>query len=127
MSTRLERRHVAKTASYTIKPDTDKPGTVFTNAGAGGAVTFTLPTPNKAVLGWWYRFLGVADQNIIVQPPTADTLIVINDVAADSLALQTAGQKIGGVIEVQCVESASGTYRWSAYGITVGHTFTVVT
>jgi hypothetical protein len=125
MSTRLNRRIVKKTASYTILPYLDSPGTVFTNAGAVGAITFTLPTPSKGVFGWWYRFKGVADQNIIVTAPVASTLVTFNNAAATSLAIQTASQKIGGEIEVTCIEIITGTYRWSAIGVSVGVTFTV--
>jgi hypothetical protein len=127
MSTRLERRTVAKTAAYTVNPALDRPGTVFTNAGAAGAVTFTLPLATRALLGWWYRFLGVVDQNFTVASNPVDTLIVINDTAADSLTVSTAGQKIGAEIEAQCVETSAGVFRWVAKGNAVGHTYTVAT
>lgn len=115
-------RIVAKTANYTIRPDVDQSGTCFTNRGAGGAVTFTLPTPGIRCKGWYYRFYGIAGQNIIVAVPTVDTAVEFNDAAADSLALQTAGQLIGGMIEAFC----DGT-SWIVYGMTPGHTFTVAT
>jgi hypothetical protein len=123
MSTRLEmRRVVAKTADYTIKPPMDSPGTVFTNRGASGAVIFTLPAPGENVKGYWYRFVGHAGQNITVKTATVDTLVTKNDAAADSVALSTAGELIGGVMEAYC----DGT-SWFVYGISVGHTFTVAT
>lgn len=115
---------VSKTASYTILP-TDQ-GTDWNNAGASGAVTFTLPAPSPALLGVRHRFMGVADQNIIVATATADTLITKHDAAADSIALQTSSEKIGGVIEAICINNG-GTYQWLAFGASVGHTFTVVT
>lgn len=128
MSTRLERRTLAKTASYQINPARgDAPGTVYTNAGAAGAVTFTLPPPSKGVLGWWYRFRCLVDQNLLVAAPVADTLIALNDTAADSIALSTASQRIGGLIEAECIELTPGVYRWAASGLSVGHTFTVAT
>ncbi len=111
----------AKTANYTIKAN-DLNGTVFTNRGAAGAVTFTLPDPTAVPVGQFYYFLGVDDQNIVVQTATTDTLLVINDVAADSLAMSTAGQKIGGLMMVFC----DGT-QWVAVGVAVGVTFTVAT
>lgn len=55
----------AKTADYTIK-NTDT-GTIFTNAGAGGAVTFTLPAAKK---GMWFLFLKAAAQNLLLQAPS---------------------------------------------------------
>lgn len=98
---------------------------MFTNAGAAGAVTFTLPKATRAVLGWWYRFKGVADQAFTVAPPTADTLLALDDAAADSIAASTADQIVGAEIEVVCLETAPGVYQWAASGIAVGHTYTV--
>lgn len=123
MSTRLERRTVAKTAAYSVKPHTDAPGTVFTNAGASGSVTFTLPSPTRALLGHWYRFKALVAQAVVVAAPTADTLYALSDSAADSVQVST----IGGEIEAKCVEVSSGTFRWAADGVAVGHTYTVNT
>lgn len=127
MSVRLERRVVDKSAAYTITPAADRPGTVFTNVGASGSVTFTLPTPTRALLGWWFRFKAVVDQSIVVAAATADTLLVLNDLAADSLAISTTNEKIGGEIEVQCLETVDGTFKWCASGVAVGHTYTIAT
>jgi hypothetical protein len=86
----------AKTANYTVTlGDND---TLFTNRGATGTVNFTLPT--VALKGLRYGFYGVADQNIVVTAGTADTLVVFNDAAADSIAFQTSSEKIGGFFEV---------------------------
>lgn len=127
MSVRLERRTIAKAASYTVKPPLDSPGTVFTTAGATGAITFTLPTPGPGTRGWWYRFKNLVDQNMIVAAGVADTLICFNDLTADSLAASTSGEKIGAEIEVECVETTPGTFRWTASGVAVAHTYTVAT
>lgn len=127
MSTRLERRVVAKAADYTVRPTADSPGTVFTNRGATGAVVFTLPTPTRALLGHWYRFKCVVDQNVTVAVPTVDTAVAKNDLAADSLAISTSNEKIGAEIEAQVVEPVAGTYAWALSGIAVGHTYTVAT
>lgn len=118
---------VAKTGNYTIlDPYTtgggDRSGTIFTNRGAGGAVVFTLPAPVARLRGCFYEFLGHADQNITIQTATVDTLIALNDVAADSIAMSTAGAKIGAHCRLVC----DGT-SWFAYGDAVGVTFTVAT
>lgn len=112
---------LAKTTSYTITP-ADPCGTLFTNRGAAGAVTLTLPAPSAVPVGQWYLIAGFADQNILVATATADTLVVINDVAADSLAMSTASAKIGCMMLVVC----DGT-NWYATGISVGGTYTVAT
>lgn len=127
MSNKLQARHVAKTASYTVKPWMDAPGTVFTNRAAAGAVTFTLPKPTKNLLGASYRFLGAVAQNLIVAGAAAGDLILLNDLAGNSLALQTGGQIIGGEIEATCVEVTAGVFKWHTRGVAVGHTYTPTT
>ena len=87
---------VAKTANYTVTTaDVD---TLFTNRGAAGAVTFTLPA--NARKGLRFGFFIVADQNVTVTAGTADTMVVFNDNAADSIAFSTASEKVGAMIEV---------------------------
>ncbi len=127
MSIRFTRRHVRKAASYTVNPAVDACGTTFTNDGAVGAITFTLPKPTAGLLGQWFRFRGVVAQNIIVAAQAVSQLITLNDVAANSIAMQTGGQIVGGCIEVECVQTAVGGYQWLCNGITVGVTYTVVT
>lgn len=111
----------AKTASYQILP-TDRSGTIFTNRGAAGAVTFTLPGPTTVPAGTYYEFVGIADQNITVAAPTADTLVALNDAAADSVAMSTAAQKIGAHAKAICDGTA-----WIFVGDTVGVTYTAAT
>lgn len=119
-------RVVAKTASYTIVAQNDRSGTIFTNNGASGAVTFTLPAAVGALLGWEYLFQAIADQNVIVAPPVADTGISLNDAAIDSLALQTGSGKIGGRIKAICVLNGT-TPQWVITGDAVGFTYTLAT
>ena len=83
---------VPKTANYTIGTvATDVTGTIFTNEGASGAVTFTLPSP---VAGTVYLFAGVADQNITISAG-AGLGVTVNNAAAASIAFSTSSQKIG--------------------------------
>ena len=111
-----------KTADYTIVTGTDKSGTMFTNRGDDGAIVFTLPAPSQAIKGTFYDFVGVANQSITVETPTADTLVAFNDAAADSIALSTTNEMIGGAMRFVCDGDA-----WIGFGISVGHTFTVAT
>jgi hypothetical protein len=97
----VKRRVVAKTASYSIEAHKDRSGTIFTNRGAAGAVTFTLPPPARCK-GWEYSFVGVAAQNIVVAPTTADTLITLGSLDSDSISLATSGNIVGGRIEAVC-------------------------
>lgn len=73
-------------------------GNLIVVRGATGAVTLTLPASPKK--GLRYRIQNVSDQNLILAAGTADTMVVFNDLTADSVALQTAGDLIGGGFEV---------------------------
>lgn len=91
------RRAVAKTADYTVTA-ADR-NTLFTNSGAAGAVVFTLPA--TAALGLEYWFYVETDQTVTVTAGTADTMIVHNDIAADSISFQTSSEKVGGALHVR--------------------------
>jgi hypothetical protein len=73
-------------------------GSTVVVRGATGAVTLTLPaTPLK---GLRYRIVNASAQNLILVAGTADTMVVYNDLTADSVALQTTSELIGGSFEV---------------------------
>lgn len=91
------RRVVAKTASYTVTIADN--GTIFTNEGAGALVTFTLPDV-AAAKGCHYKFFAADNDGIKVASAVGDILVVFNDAAADSVALSTSGDVIGGCFEV---------------------------
>ena len=91
-----ERTIEAKTAAYTL---TGKDyGKIFTNRGATGAVTFTLPTPEDRLSGVTATFFVVADQTVTVTGPD-EKLTTFNDATADSVAFSTSGEKVGGCFE----------------------------
>lgn len=103
------RQEVAKTSAYTVGSTTSallESGTLYTNTGAVGSVTFTLPT---LAAGLVYHFLVVADQTIVVASAAGDDMVVPNDAAADSVSFATAGDKIGGLVTV--ASNAAGT-KW---------------
>lgn len=104
-------RVVAKTGNYTVLASDNN--TIFTNQGAAGPVTFTLPTIAK---GLRYRFFAEVAQNLIVQSVVTDTLVVFNDAAADSIAFQTAAEIIGGGIEVFANADATKWLVWVSLG-----------
>lgn len=89
------KRTVAKTASYSVLVSDNN--TIFTNTGAAGAVTFTLPAAAK---GLRYRFFGTANQNLLVTGAAANLLVAANNATATTVALQTANLKIGSGFEV---------------------------
>ncbi len=90
----IEREVVALTASTTLS-NYDL-GKTFTNRGASGSVTITLPTPSGDNAGGEIRVRVVADQTVIVNCSTNDKIVIFNDAAADSVAWQTSSEKIGG-------------------------------
>jgi len=103
MSTRLEHRVLAKTASFTIPGDRSyAPGTVITNRGATGSVTATLPTPGSGLKGHWYIFWLHANQSFIVAAPSTNTLVTIGDATADNVGFQISNKKVGRAIYAEC-------------------------
>lgn len=87
----------AKTAAYTVVPSDC--GTLFTNRGAAGSVTFTLPLSTSALKGWWAEFATVAAQAIVIASNAVDTLIVHADATADTV---TTAATIGQTLRVVC-------------------------
>lgn len=112
MSTRLTQRRIALTAATTIVFPFHAPGTLFTNRGASGSVTATLPTANAALTGVWYEFAVHADQSFIVAAASANTLVAPGDVAADNVGFQISSKKIGRRLRVSC----DGT-QWFAFPV----------
>lgn len=87
----FKRRIVAKTAAYS--PAIQESGTMFTNTGAGGSVTFTLPSiATSSGVEFWFAF-GALQALVITAP--AGKLVALNNVAATTL---TIGTEEGGVM-----------------------------
>lgn len=103
----------AKTAAYTILASDN--GTTFTNRGASGSVTLTLPAPFANAR---YRAVVHAAQTFVVAGDAADLVVAYNDATADSVSSNT----VGAIIEI----FSDGT-SWFVIGTTVGVTYTVNT
>lgn len=88
----------AKTASYQVL-ESDY-GVHFTNKGAGGAVTFTLPPIAGLVSGWHATFSSaVLAQNFIIASSDGNDMIAMNDIAASSLTFSTASEIAGATVK----------------------------
>lgn len=111
---------MVKTANYNVSYPADN-NVHFTTRGAAGAVTFTLPALAAANKGVRNRFTNEADQNMTITAP-AGKLVTFNNLAATSVALSTAGQKIGGSFEIVLNDDAS---KYIAIPHLQGHTVTV--
>ena len=94
----IAERIEAKTASYTLTAADG--GKTFTNRGDTDAITFTLPATAAVESGWWAQFYVVEDADLAVVAGTVDTMVVVNDKAADSVKWSTASEKIGGGCKV---------------------------
>ena len=115
------RELITATASVTLGPE--DAGKTVCNVGAAGAVTVTLPAPAACRPGDDILVLSCADQDLVVASGTADQMITLNDVAADSVALSTSSEKAGGGFLFTCV----GT-KWHCAPMTEEtQTVTVVT
>lgn len=83
---------IAKTASYQIVAGDC--GAFFTNRGAGGAVTFTLPDATTIQAGWHCEFyVAIPGSAITIASSPTDRLSVHSDTTADTIAsAATVGQ-----------------------------------
>lgn len=71
-------------------------------------VAITLP---PIAAGLVFEFLRVADEEIKVSSTELDNVIVINDLAADSVTYTTAGQQIGVLIRAEAIYNGA-TLVW---------------
>lgn len=77
----------------------------YSNAAS---VTVTLPAIKP---GLEYTLIRAADEEFIVVSPTADNVIVGNDLSADGVTFTTAGEQIGATVKVFS-EYVNGTLKW---------------
>lgn len=112
------RQTLAKTANYAVVAGADN-DTIFTTTGNAGAITFTLPA---AAVGNRFRFVNTVGQNMTVTA-AAGKLITFNNAAATSVTFSTAGNLIGGAVEIVCDDTGT---KWIAHDISAGeNTITV--
>jgi len=100
-------RTSTKTAAYTVLVSDS--GTRFSNAGAVGSVTFTLPAVASSTGCEYWFFNAVEAQDIVVAAPTG-TLVAYNDITADSITLASLP---GTCVHVFC----DGTKWYSGVGL----------
>lgn len=102
----------AKTTGYTVL-DTDA-STFFTNTGASGSVTFTMPTP---VVGMSYEFYRDANQTVTVDIGGSVTIRVGASVttAGGNITLDAVGSRIRlvAISTTQWVGDASGAVTFN--------------
>jgi len=96
---KLLRKVEAKTTAYSIT--SADWGKLFTNRGASGSVTFTLPAVAAAESGFYVDFFVVADQDVVIAS-TADQMITFNDVDANAITFSTSSEKVGAAATLIC-------------------------
>jgi len=105
----LPRKITAKTAAYSIPNGTYSE--VFTNTGATGSVTFTLPNANPGYGP--IRFLVAAAQTLVVDPVDAV------DLFRDCVAGKTkSSNSAGNILTVWC--DVTGIWEWD-YELVTGN------
>ena len=72
-------------------------GTLFVCYGGSANVNFTLPAMTH---GFEVSFFNAQDYNMTVTATPADSLVTLNDAAADSIAFSTAGELIGASLKI---------------------------
>lgn len=92
-----QREVVALTANTTLT--NYDIGKIFTNRGATGSITITLPAADSENAGGIITVMTLADQSVTVASSPADKLVILNDAAADSVAVSTSSEKIGAVLD----------------------------
>ena len=98
----------AKTAAYTVVANTDN-GKTFTNEGASGQVTFSLPA---ATVGQWYRFKVKATQELRIDPNGTETIALPSTGAQQSAGAYLTADANGEGCEIECVTAGKWEVNW---------------
>lgn len=104
---------ITKTAGGTIQLAVDEAGSLITAAGTA-ATSFRLPPISSTDQDCRFTFLNLVGQNMAILPPLTTgitngilTLLTFNNLVANSLTFQTAGNLIGA-----CATARSVNGRW---------------
>lgn len=117
----------AKTSAYSLIAQDS--GSIFTNRGATGSVTFTLPA-SADNNGMYAYFYAIADFAIVVATATADTLVVPTDdtgtgdgdLAAKSFTYATSNEITGAGCMCFCDGTGWCVMMLRAAGVTHANT-----
>jgi len=108
----MGRAVTAKTSGYSVVVNDSN--TFFTNTGAGGSVTFTLPTP---VVGMMYEFYRDANQTVVIDVSTGVTIQVgaSTTTSGGDVTLDAVGSsiRITAISTTQWVGSSVGTLTFN--------------
>lgn len=100
-------------AAHTISTSIHPPGSIILCGGFSSQATVTLPAVKDGLEYMFYVDAACASGQTVIAAPTTGTLVVFNDVAADSITLgQASGAAIGGGVHV----FSNGT-KWFTNGL----------
>lgn len=99
----------AKTAAYTVVAGTDN-GKTFTNAGATGQITFSMPA---ATVGQWYRFRVKATQELRIDPNGTETVALPSTGAQSAAGKYITADANGEGCMIEC--TVAGTWDCVSY------------
>lgn len=98
----LVRRSVRINTHYDVKPIAAAYSILATDTGkvfvVTAAATLTLPANSAALKGCWVKVIIGADVSVTIAA-TAGELVAFNDVAANSIAFSTSGEKAGNAVD----------------------------
>lgn len=98
---------IAKAANYTVKLSEN--GSIFTNTGAAGAITFALP---PATPGLNYGFSVAVAQELRIDPNGTETISLPSDGVPGAAGKYLTANAIGETVNLVCVTAGS----WRAFG-----------
>jgi hypothetical protein len=97
-----------KTANYTVT--TADNGAILTNAGAAGAITFSLPA---ATVGMAYRFAVGAAQELRIDPNGTETIALPSTGAQSAAGKYIVADAVGEGVEIYC--AVAGDWNVASY------------
>ena len=106
---------VVKTANYTLTLD-DMRGGVFTNEGAAGAITFSLPV---AKVGQRARFYAAVAQELRLDPNGTETIVLPSTNAQGAAGKYLTANAIGEWVDVEC--KTAGEWATTGFNGTFTH------
>lgn len=98
---------ILRVTGTTLTPTAAQNGMLFILSNAA-SVTVTLPAIKP---GLHYDFLREGDEELVIVSPTADNVIVGNDLSADGVTFTTAGEHMGAQIHVESIY-VNTTLKW---------------
>lgn len=98
---------ITRTTGTTLTPTADQNGMLFLLSNAA-SVTVTLPAIKAGLI---YDFLREGDEELVIVSPTADNVIVGNDLSADGVTFTTASEHMGAQIRVESIY-VNTTLKW---------------